>query len=458
MKIDHPQVYLYSYQLSRESATDPNSIWTWVDKLWQKFNVNNNFPNDFSQANCQQLLLSKAQKFDFSPSLNGSLRCCRLHDGEGILARVGSPENDDNRDLSLEIFKTFNPDRVLVPINDSQWLGQTILITYKLETQATPTQKLADEIVQNLLGDKPSATPRSTQLFGSPIFEYSSLDSQQQIFVYVLDDQSEKNLQQTLQSVFEIFYYRHKIVKAFRDSREAYQLAQGFYKIVEQDIKNLQQKTNHAGEEKLLDLRAFKEDIKTLLKDSLRHQATLQKLEDFDNTIAINVYNYQQKLLEISDRCHLLPEELTTFSFFADKTAPHCQRQIQGDLGYFKHGTDLINTAIASIRGIVEIEQAEIDRELQNTIQSVGTGIGVGVGVGGIVATSYPLINKENPLQFPSAQLPPHPIIIAIALSLLSGGGLGFLAWNFTRKRLKSAPTRNLELNPVDQKSDRSPT
>lgn len=418
MKIDHPQVYLYSYQLSKKSDTDPNSIWTWADNLQQKFNVNNNYPDNFSQANCKQSLLSKAKKFDFSSSINGSIRCCLLHDSEGILARIGCPEDDDdNRDLSLEIFKTFNPDRVLVPVNDSQWLGQTILITYKLKTLVTPSteqfQKLADEIVQNLLGKDHAPFARSTQLFGSPIFEYSSLNSQQQIFVYALNELGEKNIRQIPQSIFELFYYRHKIIKAFIDSRKIYQKAQSFYKIVKKDIKALQQKISNVGEKRFLDLRIFNEDIKQLLKDSLTYQKTLQQLDNFDNTLAINVYNYQLKLLEISDKCHLLPEELTTFSFFADKTAPHCQRQIQGDLGYFKHGTDLINTAIASIRGIVEIEQAEIDRKLQQTLQDNEIAekkrdrelqktvaiVGVGIGASGVSATASPYVLPTNPGQ-----------------------------------------------------------
>ena len=447
MKIDHPQVYLYSYQLSKKSGTNPNSIWTWADNLRQKFNINNNSPDDFSQANCQQPLLSKAKKFNFSSSINGSLRCCRLHDSEGILARVGSPEDDDNRDLSLEIFKTFNPHSVLVPINDSQWLGQTILITYKLETQATPTQKLADDIVQNLLGKDYAPFARSTQLFGSPIFEYSSLNSQQQIFVYALKELGEKNIRQIPQSIFELFYYRHKIIKAFIDSRDFYQQAQTFYKVVETKIKALQQKTSDSCEKNLLDLKTFKGDIKQLLEDSLRHQKTLQKLDNFDNTIAINAYNYQQKLLEISDKCHLLPEELTTFSFFADKTAPHCQRQIQGDLGYFKHGTDLINTAIASIRGIVEIEQAESDRRLEHTIQILG----VGLGAGGIVASAVSG-HVDKPLAITQGNTQIHPAVMSIGLSIIAslffGGCVGWINGTIPRflkaRKRRSLPDKDI--------------
>jgi hypothetical protein len=123
-------------------------------------------------------------------------------------------------------------------------------------------------------------------------------------------------------------------------------------------------------------LQESKESIKQLLDDSWQCTKKMKPLNDFDNTISIHVYNYQEKLSEISDKCQLQPEELTTFSLFIEKTSPYLQRQIQADLGYFQHDTNLIETAIASIRGIVEIEQAERDRNLQKTIQAVGFGIG----------------------------------------------------------------------------------
>jgi hypothetical protein len=59
--------------------------------------------------------------------------------------------------------------------------------------------------------------------------------------------------------------------------------------------------------------------------------------------------------------------------------------QIAGDLGYFRHGTSLIDQAIASIRGIVEIEQASSELaeknrgdRLESTIQAIGVGLAAG--------------------------------------------------------------------------------
>ncbi len=90
-----------------------------------------------------------------------------------------------------------------------------------------------------------------------------------------------------------------------------------------------------------------------------------------------------------------------------EKSCPLFKEQINADLGYFRHASGLLDRAIDSIRGIVEIEQAQSDRakqeidknrdaKLQNTIQSVGIGLGVSTGIAGIFAQTFPLIIEKN--------------------------------------------------------------
>ena len=43
--------------------------------------------------------------------------------------------------------------------------------------------------------------------------------------------------------------------------------------------------------------------------------------------------------------------------------------QIQADLNYSKPGSQLLDQAISSIRGLVDIDQAESDRTLQQILQ-----------------------------------------------------------------------------------------
>ena len=118
--------------------------------------------------------------------------------------------------------------------------------------------------------------------------------------------------------------------------------------------------------------------------------------------ISPNLNNYNEKLEQIYGIVESDKEELSILNNFSRKTAPYFRSQIAGDLGYFRHGTSLIDQAIASIRGIVEIEQARNDRTNQialrnseeeekdrdDRLESTVQAIGVGLAAGGIAASS----------------------------------------------------------------------
>ena len=160
----------------------------------------------------------------------------------------------------------------------------------------------------------------------------------------------------------------------------------------------------------------FKTQLKNLAKDSLSYTRLLRKMEDFGNTIEINLYNYNETIQQICGRLEIDKEELSFLKYFGQETAPHFQRQIKADLGYFEHGTDLIEQAIASIRGIVEIDQAERDRALENQIQTVG----IAIAAGAIVASTSALIFEE-PITFPWQEYHGdrlHPFMIAVLVSM----------------------------------------
>lgn len=53
--------------------------------------------------------------------------------------------------------------------------------------------------------------------------------------------------------------------------------------------------------------------------------------------------------------------------------------------------------------------------------------MGAGISAGGIIATSYPLIDK--PWGKISPDNPPHPFLVSIVLSLIAGGVVGILVW-----------------------------
>ncbi|MFS8120261.1 MAG: hypothetical protein ACMG55_17515, partial [Microcoleus sp.] len=285
----------------------------------------------------------------------------------------------------------------------------------------------ADECLNNLFPQASVRPPfyRNTELLGSPIFEYGSPKSQLQVFVYLVDDEIEGKLGQIIQPLFELFYCRHKVTTAFLDSRRNYDLLKERYAKIEVIIANLEteiaqfESNNDVASQENVNtdesLTSLKKTLKQLLRESLDYERVLEYLEDFNNTINIHVYNYQEKLAQICDKWQASPEDLTTFKFFIDRNCPYFQRQIQGDLGYFKHGTDLIKIAVDLVAGIVDIEQAEIDRSLERTIQIWGTGLGAG---GLVVSAVSGYIQTPIVFRIPQKGDVLHPAVASLLLSL----------------------------------------
>jgi len=113
-------------------------------------------------------------------------------------------------------------------------------------------------------------------------------------------------------------------------------------------------------------------------------------------------------------------------------------------LGYFRHGSELLGKAIDTIRGIVEIEQAERDveqakrdRTLETTIQIIGIGFGGGAIASGVIVSHIDKINQ--PLAALSPDNQPHPFFASLILSFLAVllfSGVGwFISWLITKWR-----------------------
>ncbi|NMG10628.1 hypothetical protein [Brasilonema sp. UFV-L1] len=83
---------------------------------------------------------------------------------------------------------------------------------------------------------------------------------------------------------------------------------------------------------------------------------------------------------------------------------------------------------IDTIRGIVETEQAESDRSLENTIQIVGVGLGAGAIVSGVVTQHI-----DKPFTI-SLNKPLDPIVTCLFWSFVATLFFGSLAWCWTQR------------------------
>ncbi len=311
-------------------------------------------------------------------------------------------------------------------------------------------RQLADECCDALLSRDSRPRPpfyRVGELFGSPIFEYgltSQLSEYRHLLVWLFRDKNTDDLfDKYQQEITDLLFYRNKIIKAFQDSREvATQLVQEYDSLTEK-IEKLQQQKSFSENKQLTpqQMQQLQQELKQLLKASLDYNKLLRLLEDYYNTITLNSYNYKEKLQPIITQTKADSQDSPFLEDFNQKICPSFQAQIKGDLGYCQHGKELIEEATNTIRGLVEIDQAERDRSLERTVQVIGTGLAVGA----IVASSSPnslieLIEKpiqlpviEKPIQLPFSSCTLHPFFFSFLVSFSAAIIAGFLVWLWTR-------------------------
>jgi len=414
-KISAPNVYLYAFQLQNDSKGSNNPLWKHCDNILANFTDERVTPKlDFPQNSHsyrEDLLPDVELPFNSNPLVEGFAQPLQIQDSYAFCLNIGCPEDGTADNLDVDFIQELNPNRVLLINGDDNFLGQTLLITAWLPENSPDNldslKPLADKCRDALFqGDSPPVFYRSGKLFGSPIFEYgtiSDIANYRHLLVWLLaDKQTDEDFNTCQAEILDLLCHRHKVIKAFQDSRLIHEELDREYRIIEKNMEILQQQFSRGTVLTAAQLQEFQEQLKQLFSKAVTYTRLLRKLEDYDNTIALNLNNYTDILSKICDILVTDKEELSILNNFSRKTAPYVRSQIAGDLGYFRHGTNLIEQAIASIRGIVEIEQARSDRTNQlalrnsedkekyrdDRLQSTVQAIGVGLAAGGIAASS----------------------------------------------------------------------
>lgn len=496
MKVNAPNLHLFAFQLRQAVNLTPEAFAPEQDFLWNNGDaivkaITGKDLQISQQIDAKKLtdsfrvdLLLNEKIIDDNPTIQvqhklaldnranlpieGFAHPLSFPDSLVLSLTVGGAEKKEDgtptEDVDIEVFRRLNPNNCFTLPSNPTFIGQTLLISAKISNTEAQTnfREIADECLKKVFPNNYQLPPykRQGKLFDSPIFEYGlfdQLENYQHVIVWLFsDEEAIKKFNDCYSQLIDLFFFRTKVVKTFQDSRIIYQELRKACREIEEEVDNLPQPEYSGTETNLTDLKA---KLKKLPHLNLKYTRLIRNLEEYQNTIAINADNYALRIQQICDETKT--QEVKFLAEFSQKSCPFFQQQITADLSYFRHASGLLNRAIDSIRGIVEIEQAERDRQkeatdkirdakLQNTIQAVGVGLGVGTGVAGIFAQTFPLI-IEKEWALPSEEQPllsPHPFLISFPMSLLLGAFLGWQAWRFCRKRLDSKlPTETLSAN-----------
>ena len=451
--ISFPNAYLFAFQIHQDTKEN-NSLWHHCDNILAKFTDQNITPHLKFPPNSPyrvDLLPNVSLKFNSNTNslIEGIVQPIQIQDSYALFLNIGCPENEATKNIDVSFIEKLNPENVLLIDGDDYFVGQTLLVTGLL-TDDTPhddttLKTLADNCRDALFhGNSSPIFYRSGKLFGSQIFEYDLINdiaNYRHLLVWLFEDkQADKSFNACQQEILDLLFYRNKIIKYFQYSRQIYPELDREYRIIEKNMEIWQAQFSRGTVLTSAQLQEFQEQLKQLFRKAVTYTRLLRKLEDYDNTIALNLNNYTDLLSKICDILGIDKEELSILNNFSRKTTPYIRSQIAGDLGYFRHGTGLIEQAIASIRGIVEIEQARSelaqknrDDRLESTIQAIG----VGLAAGGIAASSGTdkLFETLRQNHVPAPLILWHPFVFSFVLSCAIALGSAAIVWCRTRPK-----------------------
>ncbi|MDT9233285.1 MULTISPECIES: hypothetical protein [Limnospira] len=475
-----PSLYWFAYQYHRGLVTsnddtpaqtldDINPQWVRAKygSIFNKFKVD--LPLDIrldEPSKNFDLLVGADDKraikfFTTKQDLEGFIYPQCLHDSYALNLNIYQPENPGQDEYQLADLAKFNPENCFKPEPESAAnLGQTLLLSAYLNTtkpeHIRDLEPLAREgwikffHLEN--GENLPRLYRAYNLLGGYLYEYGSpkADLQENPYGHLLtwflfEEQPTVILQKCYWELPELLLYYHKIAKSFQDSRIYYHHADRI--VTENEIQLSELHQNYLNREKTetlsaAELQKLKITLKTLLATSLNYSQQLRNMEYARNTIAINSKNYQTTLERMEQ---LADTTLKDWRLFYEKEAIAFQEQIRADLNYFNPGSNLLNQAIATIRGLVEIDQAERDRHIQEKQQQLEDHIqalGVGIAGGAIVASCSGLLFEQQRMTFPwEAEFGkyPHPFLSAIAISSL----IAYLAFKAAQYGIKKRRSRS---------------
>ena len=442
-KVYAPNLHLFAFHLCKALRDDGNNRVENPQKLFDKcyqileklrFSERLNlaqYDDEVSEKSKNSLIKIYGKLPNSEIPIAGKIYSQCLHDSYAVAFNLRRPEQENGqktKPIPLIFFRQINLDQIFLPEFVDSSLGQTLLITAFIPEEFKQSliedlENLAQKCLEKLIPNEQQRPPLQNQgeLFGSPIFEYDNLsqinlDSSGIHYCHVLiwlftENQSSKDFINCYSEFIDLFFYRNKVITAYQQSLKQYEKAFNYYGKIEQEIKSLNKFLNQEiTDESFLDeadLKFLKQRLKALSHQDFTYSQTLRNLKHYRNTIAINSKNYQQTLKTIQRKLKEkslinYSQNLDFFLGFINQDSQYFQERINDQLNYFVEGSTLVDRAIASIRGITEIEQTENQRghekrdkennyDLQITILAVGTGM----SAGGITGSSSGLVLNQ---------------------------------------------------------------
>lgn len=267
-------------------------------------------------------------------------------------------------------------------LSEQGYFGQTWMLSgWTNPNNSKIYEKEAFDIYQNLI-DKPHQYYQQGEFLGAQVHEMWRGDRQWEgieqnshvVVIFYPDKQTFYKIGEKYYTAWrDLFLYRHKIIWAYENGRK---LKSRLMKKYGSSLTNITDLSKKGLQELKKDLLTNTNNLSTYVRD-------INDLDIQKHTVEINLYNYDI----ICEHKFYDADFLQPFSkIVKDKY------KIQLEKDYLSLNPDLaiLENMTSTIRGMVEIEQAEKDRNLSNTVAIFAVGLATSQLTSSIILAQQP--------------------------------------------------------------------
>lgn len=421
-RLIYPTIDLFLYDLAEGLGQAKEEIDTNRQQFWQKVygkDLNQQLLKTLEQAEAEstdyiELLVPQLVK-EFDPPLDGYYYPLKLGDTYALQVDC-SGEKTPQPISSLQEIKEIINERTH---HQTGTISQSWLVWGQLASDSQDFEKTAQECYKNL---KLAPTSKWNKDFrgegtflGANFYELwqlppdrGNLNQAYHVLICLFPynqgqpiHEAGKEIKTLYPALIQLFRFRNKVIWAYHQSRslkadmkQASQLIQTIVSLLPEQVSQPK-----------LDLKKLQRDLADALTIFSSYANYLSRLEEQQNTIHSNLKNYQKRLKTIAklDRQSNPDTALDFLESFSDFASEKYLPQVESDRASLSAGLRLLENAIKTIEGIIEIEQTKSDRALNTTIALASAGLATSGIAASIISTQVK--SPENP----SNTIEPYP-------------------------------------------------
>ena len=481
-RIIYPTVDVFLYDLRDGLGDNPEEVeqhWqTFKQKLPQSFHDLLNFSSGF-ESDYEELLTGQFGHFGSeSQGYKGFYYPVRMSDMYGLLLDCSPADSvtpqpvDCLQDIKGEIERRLG--------GHSAMLGQTWLIYGQLPQGTQNYQEVAKSCYKSMFPDGNWQDDFQSQgrLLGGMVFELGSFqvmlqepvkndpdaavsndlgfDSRHVMIVLYPTAYAAKAGAELLYDWMRLFAYRAKILWAYGQTRQLKQWLKEDYITIQTCLKQIRGNTHQ--DLPITDLKQILNQARSIVSD---YTIDVDELAYQSRTIAINLENYQkrhktlaQKALSIQDSRGEIPWTNVMFlETFSEKVREKYLRQVEKDYDNLSPGLERLEFAIATIRGLVDVERARQERRFQDNITILGWGLAA-AAIAASLSAQFPYVivpvevltseqtsegERSNSVELnPPLSASWDAAVLSLGYSLLVGVLCMAIAWLWIKRKQKS--------------------